>query len=90
MQDCKVAAVIGDTPFLHSGKNVLPELVLRNLLVDIFVLIMVVRRKLKVRSLQKNYPSQKGLPLRTSIILIEKKIENLFMKKWLISSYSAT
>ncbi len=38
MQDCKVAAVIDDTPFLHSGKNVLPELVLRNLLVDIFVL----------------------------------------------------
>ncbi len=36
--DIKVAAVIGDTPFLHSGKNVLPELVLRGLCIDIFVL----------------------------------------------------
>ena len=33
-----MAAVIGDTPFLHSNKNVLLGLVLRNLLVDIFVL----------------------------------------------------
>jgi TPP-dependent indolepyruvate ferredoxin oxidoreductase alpha subunit len=38
MQERKVAAVIGDTPFLHSGKNVLPELVLRNSSIDIFVL----------------------------------------------------
>ncbi len=34
----RVAAVIGDAPFKHSGKNVIPELQIRNIGIDIFIL----------------------------------------------------
>ncbi|MBP6974758.1 MAG: hypothetical protein KBB54_02320 [Candidatus Pacebacteria bacterium] len=37
-QEARVAAVIGDAPFLHSGKNVIPELIVRNLVIDIFIM----------------------------------------------------
>ncbi len=33
-----VAAIIGDTPFLHSGKNSIPELLQRKLPIDIFLM----------------------------------------------------
>lgn len=37
-QKSKVAAVIGDAPFLHSGKNVIPELIERKIAIDIFIM----------------------------------------------------
>lgn len=34
----RIAAIIGDTPFLHSGKNSIPELLQRRLSIDIFLM----------------------------------------------------